>query len=213
MMSARNAFTLIELMIVFVILAILAIAVVPDAESTKQAQAQRAADMFEADVDYARSLSIARPDAPVGIKVAVPDNKYWLAVVSMPDTPILHPQTGRPYVRQFGPTGPDGLQDVQITSVDVGADNILVFTATGGTDQQTAASIQFEAGMVAYQTQVSPAGNKVTTASQTTNAAKLAESAARQAARGASQTGAATPATTAPSTTTAAPTASGGSGV
>ena len=40
-------------------------------------------------------------------------------------------------VRQFGPTGPDGLKEVQITNVDVGPDNLLAFTAIGGTDQQT----------------------------------------------------------------------------
>ena len=184
-MSARNAFTLIELLIVVIILAILTLSALPDSQSAIQQEGQRAADMFEADVDYARTLSIARPDAPVGIKVSVSDNKYWLAVVSMPDTPILHPQTGLPYVRQFGPTGPDGLKSVQITSVDVGTDNVLGFNSTGATDQQTAASIQFESGMTAYQTQVSSAGNTVATTAMTTNAAKLAKNAAKETAKAA----------------------------
>jgi len=163
-MTIRSAFTYIEIMIVIVILAILTIAALPGRESTIQAEGERATVVFEADVDYARSRSIARPDSPIGIKVAVSNNKYWLAPVATPDTPIAHPRTGQPYVRQFGATGPDGLKNVQITAIDLGGDDILKFDALGGTDQQTSAVVQFEAGSAAYETKVSPAAGNVTTA-------------------------------------------------
>jgi prepilin-type N-terminal cleavage/methylation domain-containing protein len=181
-MTIRSAFTYIEIMIVIVILAILTIAALPDRESTIQAEGERAALMFEADVDYARSRSIARPDSPIGIKVAIGNNKYWLAPVVTPDTPIAHPQTGQPYVRQFGAAGPDGLKNVQITALDLGGDDILKFDALGGTDQQIPALVQFEAGLAAYETKVSPAAaNVTTTKKETTNSEKLAVQAAKDA--------------------------------
>jgi prepilin-type N-terminal cleavage/methylation domain-containing protein len=187
-MTIRNAFTYIEIMIVIVILAILTIAALPDRESTIQEEGRRATVVFEADVDYARSLSIARPDFPIGIKVAIGNNKYWLAPVATPDTPIAHPRSGQPYVRQFGAAGPDGLKNVQITALDLGGDDMLKFDSLGGTDQQTSALVQFEAGMAAYETKVSPAAaNVTTTKTETTNAEKLAVQDAKEAQKAADQ--------------------------
>jgi prepilin-type N-terminal cleavage/methylation domain-containing protein len=180
-MNTRNAFTLVELMIVVVILAILTMAALPDSDSAIQEEAQRASELFEADVDYARSLTIARPDTPIGIKMSVTANKYWLAPVATPDTPILHPQTGQLYLRQFGTAGPEGLKHVQLAAPNWDADGVLKFDPTGGTTRSTNATASFESGLAVYATQVSPAGNKTVTVSETTDATKLAKKASKQA--------------------------------
>ena len=167
-MSRRSAFTLIEMLIVLVVLAILTMAALSGGQSAAQTEGRRAAEVFEGDVEYARSLTIARPDDPALIKVDVPNNRYWVAQASAVDTPIVHPQTKRPFLRQFGPTAATGSKQVQIAEIDLGGDAVLRFDATGGTDQQTPAVLQFTSGESNYEMSVSPAAANVTSSPKKT---------------------------------------------
>lgn len=184
-MSARTAFTMIEMLIVLVVVAILTVAALPDRESEIQEEARRAAVVLEADLDYAKSLSIARPDAPIGVKVDLVNNKYWLAPVATPDTPITHPTTRKPYVRQFGAAGPKETKNVEIITIDLGGDSLLKFDSLGGTDQTTTAKIEFESGLAVFATEITSVGSKKTTSKLTTDADKLAAKDARAAERAA----------------------------
>lgn len=161
-MHRHAAITLIEIMIVIVILAILALAVLPGMNVTIQAQADRAATLLESDVAYARSLSIARPDNPALIKIDADAHRYWVARVSAPDTPLPHPQTGQPMLRQLGAAGDAGFEEVEIVGFDFAGDAILAFDSTGGTDQETPAILQFAAGGVVFEVRVDPILSKVT---------------------------------------------------
>lgn len=155
-MSSRRGYTLIELAMVAVVAAILAVFVFSDSDSSAKQEAHSASLCFESDVQYARTLSIAQPDDPVVIKVDAVNNKYWLARASSPDTPILHPQKNQPYVMQFGAAGPAGYKSVQIYATDFGGDQVLQFDATGSIDQQTPAVFQLTSGGAEYEVSVAP---------------------------------------------------------
>ena len=144
-MHLRGAFTYIELMIVIVVAAILTMVAITETESAAGTQAQLAAEQFAADVAYARSLAISDPDStnPVIIKVDTDSNSYWIARKTTEDTPILHPETGEPYVISFG----DGAFDrVTIIGSDFDGSSILEFDSFGGTTQSDDGVLQMKAG-------------------------------------------------------------------
>ncbi len=169
----RSGFTMIEMMTVVVIVAIITVAALPDAGAAAKEEGRHAAEMFEGDVSYARSLSIAQPGDPVIIKVDVDNNRYWLARQITPDTPIAHPRTGLPYLRSFGSVGDAGLQHVAILGQDFDGDAILGFDAMGGLDQDAEAILQFTASGASYEISVAPVtANATTRAELTTNLAE-----------------------------------------
>lgn len=157
-MNIREAFTYIELMIVVVVAAILTLSFFSSTNTAGQEDGQLAGERFAADVAYARSLSIARPDSPVIIKVDTATNRYWLAPAATPDVPITHPTTKQPYVVSFGPGGNTGLRQAQIISCDLGGDAVLGFDAVGGTDQATVAAIHVSSAGTNYEVDVQPIG-------------------------------------------------------
>jgi len=149
-------------MIVLVVVAIITIAAVPDGDSEAKEEGRHACMRFEADISYARSLSIARPDDPAILKLDGDNNRYWLARASLPDTPITHPQTGEPYLVQYGPGGNQGFTHVQMLACDFGGDGVLGFDAFGGTDQQTDAILQLSSAGANYEIAVAPVTADVT---------------------------------------------------
>ena len=161
-MTRRHAFTYVELLVAVVVLAILTIAAFPEAGAEAKEQGKNAALRFEADVFYARSASVARPDDPIVIKIDQANNRYWLARASDPTTAIAHPQSGDPYVVQFGATGGETFDDVQIYAYDFDGDDVLAFDGTGSTDQGTAAVVQFKSGTAEYEVSVNSASADTT---------------------------------------------------
>jgi prepilin-type N-terminal cleavage/methylation domain-containing protein len=159
-MHARKGFTFIELMMVVVVVAIVIVSAMSGEDNGGKEQARMAAELFESDVAYARSASIARPDSPLVIKVDTANNRYWLAPSSNPNTPITHPRTGQPYIVSFGAGGTTSLDDVTLLAADVGTDQVLAFNSTGSTDQQTPALLQLKAGAATAEISVAPASGK-----------------------------------------------------
>jgi len=147
-------------MIVVVVAAIIAMGVVANSSPASQEEGRLAGERFAADVAYARSLSIARPDDPVVVKVDIAGNRYWLARAATPDTPITHPTTKKPYLVSFGPTGNSGLRLVQLTACDLGGDSVLGFDSLGNTDQQTEAVMQVSSAQQPYEITVRSVGTK-----------------------------------------------------
>ncbi len=158
-MTQARAFTYIEFLCVVVVVAIVTLVATPDDETETNEQGRLAADLFETDVAFARSKSIARPDDPIVIKVDATLNRYWLAHSSSPDTPLPHPRDGRPYEVRFGPGGKVGMDQVQIIASDFGGDGTLKFDGTGGLDQSTSALLQLTSGDASYEVAVAPASS------------------------------------------------------
>ncbi len=161
-MNKRGAFTYVELMIVVLVMAILTLGVVANGGTAGREHGRLAGERFAADVAYARSLSIARPDDPVVIKVDVSGNSYWLARSATPDTPITHPSTKKPYLVSFGGAGNSGLTSAQLLACDFGDDAVLAFDGMGDTDQQTAALFQVTSAGQEYEVSVQSAGSRTT---------------------------------------------------
>jgi prepilin-type N-terminal cleavage/methylation domain-containing protein len=160
MMNRHPGFTYAELMVVVVIMAIVSLVALSTGDAAATEQGRLAAELFAADVEYVRSLAIARPDDPVIIKVNATGNKYWLARAATPDTPITHPQTHQPYVVSFGPTGNTGLKHVQLLAYDLAGDSILGFNSLGTTDQQTSAVLQVSSSGQKYEVTVDSIASK-----------------------------------------------------
>lgn len=161
-MKTRRAFTYIEVMMVVIVAVIVTMFAMPDADAEARQQGRLAGEAFISDVMYAQSLSIARPDDPVVIKVDADNNTYWLAKAATPDVPITKPLTDEPYVRVFGDAGDAEYDRVEIVAQDFSGDAILAFDSCGALDQQTPAILQLSSGNAKYEVQVSPITAKAT---------------------------------------------------
>ncbi len=161
-MKVRRAFTYIEVMMVAIVVLIVTIFAMPDADTEARQQGRLAGEAFISDVMYAQSLSIARPDDPVVIKVDADSNTYWLAKAATPDVPITKPLTNEPYVRVLGGAGDRAYDRVEIVAQDFSGDAILAFDSSGSLDQQTPAILQLSSGSAKYEIQVSPISAKAT---------------------------------------------------
>ncbi|MEK6644857.1 MAG: type II secretion system protein [Planctomycetota bacterium] len=156
----RRAYTLIEIGMVVVVAGIIIAVSMPDPDTKAKQEAETAATIFESDVAFARSRSIADPTDPVVIKLSAAANKYWLAKKSAPDTPLMHPQTGKAHEVKFGIGGKKGLENVQLLGNDFGGDSVLGFDSVGNTDQATAALFQISSKGATCEVQVKPAAGK-----------------------------------------------------
>jgi len=161
-MKPRRAYTMIELTMVVVVAAILAVFAFSDADVAADEEGEGAGRTFEGDVQFARGQSLARPDDPTVIKIDPENNKYWLARQSAPDTPILHPQKKTPYVVTFGPAGPSGYKHVKMVAHDFGGDDMIIFDGLGNIDQDGPAVLQLASGGAEYEVAVSPASASCT---------------------------------------------------
>lgn len=161
-MHQRTAFTAIELMMVMVVVAIVIAFTTSDEDNGSKEQARLAAEKLEADVAYARSVSIARPDDPIVIKIDQTNNRYWLASAANQNVPMVHPRSGKPYLVSFGAGGTAGMEDVKIVGSVIGHDQTLAFDSMGRTDQQSAALIQLAVNSVAVEVSVSQTSGKTT---------------------------------------------------
>lgn len=100
----RRAFTLIEILIVVVLMAVIAAAVLPNASADGAIRLVSAVNMLAADIEYAQSLSLDDPSDPALLRIDEANERYWLARASDPATPIDHP-SGDPYVIRYGSDG------------------------------------------------------------------------------------------------------------
>lgn len=132
--TARRAcaFTLVELLIAILILAVAIGIAVPALQPNDRARLVSAAGLVASDLEYAQSLSIAQPDERALIKFD-PDNPdgatYWIARESDPDTPILKPYSDVPYTVTFGAGAASEMANVSIALI--GADDQIMFDSVG----------------------------------------------------------------------------------
>lgn len=160
--SARRAFSLVELLIIIMLLAIVAGLALPTLGDTDQLKLREAARLLAADIEYAQAESIAHavPDEQRIIKVDVGENRYWIGTNAAPDTPIddltrpLHEDEDKyeDYLIAYGQGRALGLSGVEIQAVDFGRDAYLRFDQYGtplhpdGTLRTSDATISLTAG-------------------------------------------------------------------
>lgn len=145
MTIARNykhsGFTFVELMVVAVVAAILVIAALPDAKSSDRRVAAEFLAKFEADVAYAKSLSIARPDDLAIIQVDVAADCYWVALASAPNVPLTDSRTGDAHLVKAGHSNASTYPGLDIVQAECNSSTTFKFNSTGGLESDTAAYI------------------------------------------------------------------------
>jgi len=153
--SWRRAFTLTELIVVVVILAIAAAIVLPSMGDTKKFQAMSAARMISADLEYARDAAITS-QVPVTATFNVAGRSYTLSNTS---GSLIHPMTKKAYTIAFA--SERGFEQVSIVSASFGGAAAVTFDVTGAPDQEGLVRVQ--AGSFPYNVQVYRATGRIKT--------------------------------------------------
>ena len=125
----RGGFTIIEILIVVVILAVVAMTAIPMISSAASIQVRSAASMIAADLEYAKSLAISK-GASFSVVFDTVTDSY--KIVDGEGETISHPvKKGFDYVVDLQD---EGLERVEISSADFGGDCQVQFDYLGSPD-------------------------------------------------------------------------------
>lgn len=132
--AAKTAFTLIEMLIAMVVMAILAVVIVPALSPEDAVKVVSASHLLATDLEYAQSASLANPSDPVVIVFDDKAPRYWLARASDPDTPIDRPGSGGLYVIEMGVDLAHQLDGIRLEPGNV-VDRTIAYDAFGRLNQ------------------------------------------------------------------------------
>jgi len=132
-----EAFTIIEILIVVVILAIAALTAIPMMSSAGSVQVRSAANMIAADLEYAKSLAISRGQ---NFSVVFYTSTESYNITDQDGNTILHPvKKGSYYVIDFQK---EGLDRVDVTDVDFDGNPQIRFDYLGSPDKGGTVTVQ-----------------------------------------------------------------------
>jgi len=158
--SGRNesspGFTLVEMLVVVVILAIIGAVVIPLAIGTGGMEAMSAARIIAADLQYAQNVAMTR-QSPVTVQFDTPGDSYSLSNAS---GPLKHPMTQADYVVDFQSKREFGQLD--IVTVYFEGSQIVVFDELGSPDRGGYVTVQ--GGPEVYRIDIAPVTGTVTVA-------------------------------------------------
>jgi len=144
---ARAGFTLVELMIVLVVLAIIAAVVLPNIGSGADAQVMSAARVVAGDLKLARSMALTtqQPHALVfrSDRAAYKVVANYLGEMYEGVDAVAHPVKGGEGF-EVVPADLAGMRDVVVTDVDFGGDAYVMFSAEG--EPSSGGSVTIAAG-------------------------------------------------------------------
>lgn len=127
MHTENRGFSLIEILVVVVILSIVAMVAIPMVGSASASQLRAAANMVSADLEYAKSISIAKGQV-FGVEFDASSESYWLK--DQNGNTITHPvKKSVDYVMNFSTDSRVG--SVTILSVDFDGTNEVKFDYLG----------------------------------------------------------------------------------
>ena len=125
-LTSNSGFTIAEILIVVLIIAIAAMMAVPMISSASSMQIQSAANVIAADLEYAKSMAITRQKT----YTVVFDKSNERYQIESPDGIIAHPiKKGFPYIVDF--RGDSRLGKVDISNVDFGGSPQVGFNLLG----------------------------------------------------------------------------------
>jgi len=126
---SNGGFTLLELLIVIVVLAIAALTAIPMMSSAATLQIRSAANMIAADLEYAKSMSISRGQSYSVVFDTVAESYQ---IEDQAGIVIGHPvKKGFNYIVNFRN---DGLDQVDISSADFSGGTVVQFNCLGSPD-------------------------------------------------------------------------------
>ena len=150
-------FTLVEVMLVVVILAIFAAAAIPYFAGTSSFQAMSAARRIASDLEYAQNLALTTQEA-VTATFASATETYALSNASVT---LIHPITKADFSVDFA--SEDGFNQLDIASANFNGTEAVTFDALGSPDNS--GRITLVAGAHTYWVDVAPATGKITVTS------------------------------------------------
>ncbi len=149
----RGAFTLIELMVVMVILAILAGIVLPTVMSTTGMQATSGARVIAADLQYAQNVAITHQQS-ITVTFVPGTDSYSLSNAS---GPLIHPITKEAYTVGFGAGNEFENLDLVTTNL---TNHKVTFDSMGVPNNS--GTVEIKAGSTEYDITIAPATGKIT---------------------------------------------------
>ena len=149
-----RAFTLVELLVVVMILAIVAAVAVPYAVGTGDFQAMSAARRIAGDLEYAQNAAITT-QTPVTVTFDVSGESYSVTNAS---GLLTHPITKLSYVIDFD--SEESFNQLDLATVDFAGAAAVEFDELGSPDN--GGTVTLRAGPNTYQVSVAPATGKVT---------------------------------------------------
>lgn len=117
-----------------VVIAILAVVVVPALAPEDAVKIVSASHMLASDLEFAQSTSLADPSDPIVIVFDDEAPRYWLARSSDPATPMTRPGSGGAYLIEMGVDLAHQLDGVAFEPGNV-ANRIIAYDAFGRLDQ------------------------------------------------------------------------------
>ena len=151
--SSTLGFTLVEILVVVVLMAIAAAMIMASAAGTEDVRASSAAKMIAMDLEYAQNMAITHQD-PVTVTFSPGGESYSLTNAS---GALIHPMSKSAYIRNF--TALDGLEDVDVVSAVFAGVQTVVFDELGTPDNGGGVTVLV--GQHAYQISVGAATGKV----------------------------------------------------
>ena len=134
----RSGFTMVEILIVVVIIAIAALTAIPMMSSAASVQIRSAANMIAADIEYAKSMAISRGQY---FSVVFDETTDSYRIEDQDNVVIPHPvRKGFPYIVDF--QNNNRLNKVDITNVDFNATGRVKFDFLGSPDNGGIISLQ-----------------------------------------------------------------------
>ncbi|MHC4556020.1 MAG: GspH/FimT family protein [Planctomycetota bacterium] len=145
-----SGFTLIEILIMIVIIAIAALTAVPMMSSAASMQIRSAANIITADLEYAKSMAISRGQ---NFSVVFDENTDSYRIEDQDSNIIAHPvKKGFDYVIDF--QNDSRLNKVNITNIDFNSTRRVQFDCLGSPDN--AGTINLKAGGTTVTIKVEP---------------------------------------------------------
>ena len=144
-----GGFTLVELLIVIVIIAIAALTAIPMMSSAASVQIRSAANMIAADLEYAKSMAISRGQ---NYSVVFDKDTESYRIEDQSGTVIQHPvKKGFPYEITFSTDGRLNKVDIVDVDFDPGSDNTITFDYLGSPYSGTGTTSPLNSGVISLQ--------------------------------------------------------------
>ncbi|KPK86302.1 MAG: hypothetical protein AMJ81_01610 [Phycisphaerae bacterium SM23_33] len=153
---APPGFTLVELIMVLIVLAIAAAMIIPQAVGTSDLRAQSAARVVVADLEYAQNHAIVT-QTNISVTFDVSANSYR---VSNESGTLSHPITKQAYEVDFDTKR--GFGSVSIAAVSFGGAPLVTFDSLGA--PSTGGTVDLAAGEHTYRVTVAPVTGRVAVA-------------------------------------------------
>lgn len=126
----RRAFTLIEILVCLVIVAIVAALTIPFFAHDHADRAASAASLLRSDLRFAQLATMENPQDPMLVRFRGDGKGYWLSRLSAPDVPIVRADTGAAWSEVMGTGRARGADHVTLSTTGMSAAT-LRFTPLG----------------------------------------------------------------------------------